>query len=91
MIILDNCEHVVDASASLAASILHACPRLTILATSRRPLQIAGEMLWLVPPLSTPTPVRAAEGQRCDCTIPGKSARRTAELPTDRGQCHACG
>jgi predicted ATPase/class 3 adenylate cyclase len=57
LIILDNCEHLVDASANLAASILHACPRLTILATSRRPLHIAGEMLWAVPPLTTPPPV----------------------------------
>ncbi|HYW88245.1 MAG TPA: helix-turn-helix domain-containing protein [Chloroflexota bacterium] len=57
LIILDNCEHLVDASANLAASILYACPRLTILATSRRPLQVGGEMLWAVPPLTTPSPV----------------------------------
>lgn len=51
---LDNCEHLVDACAALADALLRACPRLTILATSREALGIAGETAWLVPPLSAP-------------------------------------
>jgi len=51
LLILDNCEHLVDACASLAESILRACPRLTVLATSREALGVASETAWLVPPL----------------------------------------
>src|SRR4051812_35286604 len=51
LLILDNCEHLVDACASLAESILRACPRLTVLATSREALGVASETAWLIPPL----------------------------------------
>jgi predicted ATPase/DNA-binding SARP family transcriptional activator len=56
MLILDNCEHVIEASAALAAQVLAACPRMRIVATSREPLRIDGETLWIVQPLPVPPP-----------------------------------
>jgi predicted ATPase/DNA-binding SARP family transcriptional activator len=56
LLVLDNCEHVVQAAARLARRLLSACPMLRILATSREPLGITGETLWPVPPLPLPPP-----------------------------------
>jgi predicted ATPase/DNA-binding NarL/FixJ family response regulator len=54
LIVLDNCEHVLAACAELADGLLRACPSLTVLATSRAPLGIPGEMVWRVPSMSLP-------------------------------------
>ncbi len=54
LLVLDNCEHVIDAAAQLASSILRGCPDVTILATSREPLAVDGEQVWWVPPLPLP-------------------------------------
>jgi predicted ATPase len=54
LLVLDNCEHLVEACAQLADALLRGCPGMTILATSREPLRIAGETAWPVPPLSVP-------------------------------------
>lgn len=54
LVVLDNCEHLVDAVAQFVALLLRGCPRLTVLATSREPLGVDGERAWLVPPLSFP-------------------------------------
>lgn len=54
LLVLDNCEHVVVACATLATQLLSACPQLQILATSREALGVAGEVTWSVPPLSAP-------------------------------------
>ncbi|MFC4536425.1 BTAD domain-containing putative transcriptional regulator [Sphaerisporangium dianthi] len=51
LIILDNCEHLVDAAARLADRVLAECPQVRILATSREPLGITGELHWHVQPL----------------------------------------
>ncbi len=51
LLILDNCEHVIDACARLASELLQACPRLQVLTTSREALNIPGEVTWRVPPL----------------------------------------
>ncbi|HEY0997320.1 MAG TPA: BTAD domain-containing putative transcriptional regulator [Gemmatimonadaceae bacterium] len=51
LLVLDNCEHLVAGCAAIAEVLLRACPSLTILATSREALGIAGETAWLVPPL----------------------------------------
>jgi predicted ATPase/DNA-binding SARP family transcriptional activator len=51
LLVLDNCEHVIDAAADFAADLLARCPRLTILATSREPLSITGETLRPLRPL----------------------------------------
>ncbi|GGP05135.1 winged helix-turn-helix domain-containing protein [Nonomuraea glycinis] len=54
LLVLDNCEHVVEQAAQLAELLLRAAPELRILATSREPLSIDGETLWAVPPLGLP-------------------------------------
>ena len=54
LIILDNCEHIIDSTAKLADALLKSCPQLKILATSREQLGIAGESTLRVPPLSIP-------------------------------------
>jgi predicted ATPase len=56
VLILDNCEHVIEASARLADHLLAECPDLRILTTSREPLGIFGEVLLAVPPLGRPAP-----------------------------------
>ncbi len=56
LIILDNCEHVVHACAELTKQLLQAGPQLKVLASSRDPLQIAGETAYHVPTLSAPGP-----------------------------------
>ena len=54
LLVVDNCEHLVRAAASLVDALLDACPRLRVLATSREPLNVAGEMNWPVSPLGVP-------------------------------------
>src|SRR6266704_3466167 len=54
LLVLDNCEHLVEACARLAEALLRGCPRLRILATSREALGIGGEQAWLVPALALP-------------------------------------
>ena len=55
LLILDNCEHVIESAAAFAHRVLGECQRLRILATSREPLGITGEALWLVEPLALPS------------------------------------
>lgn len=55
LVVLDNCEHLIDAAAALADQLLRACPDLHIVATSREPLGIVGEVIWRVGPLASPT------------------------------------
>ena len=54
LLLLDNCEHVIDAVASLIETLLRRCPRVTILATSREILRVDGECVYRVPPLEVP-------------------------------------
>ncbi|GGX66607.1 AfsR/SARP family transcriptional regulator [Streptomyces fructofermentans] len=58
LLILDNCEHVVDAAARLVEQLLERCPGLTVLATSREPLGVPGELLRPVEPLPQPYALR---------------------------------
>jgi DNA-binding NarL/FixJ family response regulator len=53
LVCLDNCEHVLEGAAEVAAALLLACPKVTVLATSREPLGLPGEAVWQVPPLAT--------------------------------------
>ena len=55
LLVLDNCEHLVDACAEVADTLLRQCAELVILGTSREALGVPGERAWLVPPLSLPT------------------------------------
>lgn len=59
LVVLDNCEHLVDACARFATSLLHACPRVSILATSREALGVEGEARYEVPPLALPAALTA--------------------------------
>ena len=55
LLVLDNCEHLIETVASLASELLSACPHLKILATSRESLRIPGEWLYAVPAFDLPT------------------------------------
>jgi predicted ATPase/DNA-binding winged helix-turn-helix (wHTH) protein len=60
LLVLDNCEHVIEAVASLAETFTRLCPRTTIVATSREVLRIDGESVYRVPPLDVPALGQAA-------------------------------
>ena len=62
LLILDNCEHVLDAAAELAGRITVSCPTVVVLATSREPVGVAGERVWAVPSLDA-----AVEGVELFC------------------------
>jgi predicted ATPase/class 3 adenylate cyclase/Tfp pilus assembly protein PilF len=64
LLLLDNCEHLVTASASLVNTLLRNCPNLRILAASREALNITGETTWRVPSLSLPDPQEIYGGTR---------------------------
>ena len=63
LIVLDNCEHVVDEAAGIAQSLLRALPQLHILATSREALGIEGETMYRVPSLTMPAATRPVSAQ----------------------------
>ncbi len=54
LLILDTCEHIVDAIADLVRDLIAGCPLIRIVATSREPLRVRGETVWRVPPLTLP-------------------------------------
>jgi predicted ATPase len=56
LVLLDNCEHLLAACAEATEALLHGCPSVTVIATSRTPLAVAGETDWRVPSLSLPGP-----------------------------------
>ena len=60
LLVLDNCEHLVSACASICQRLLAAAPELRVVATSREPLRVAAETVWPVPPLELP-PAAATE------------------------------
>ncbi|MGV9776821.1 BTAD domain-containing putative transcriptional regulator [Streptosporangium sp. NPDC003464] len=70
LLVLDNCEHLVEAVAALAGRLLAGCPELRILATSREPLAITGEHLWPVRPLR-PAPAARLFADRASAVRPG--------------------
>ena len=56
LLVLDNCEHVIDVAAQIASAVLRYCPNVSVLATSREGLRIDGEYIAAIPPLSVPRP-----------------------------------
>src|SRR5215211_3055617 len=56
LLVVDNCEHLLEATARLVDILLDSCPHVRILATSREALDVRGEVRWTVPPLSVPEP-----------------------------------
>ena len=83
VLVLDNCEHVVDAAAGLAARLLESCPDLTILATSREPLGVPGELLRPVEPLPEPVALRLLADR-------GAAARPGFTVDADEETAAAC-
>ncbi|MGW0991111.1 BTAD domain-containing putative transcriptional regulator [Streptomyces sp. NPDC002486] len=80
LLILDNCEHVADAAARLAEELLARCPDLTVLATSREPLGVPGELLRPVEPLPEPVALRLLADR-------GAAARPGFRTEEDPGAC----
>jgi predicted ATPase/DNA-binding CsgD family transcriptional regulator len=70
LVCLDNCEHVLDASADLVDALLRSCPEVSVLATSREPLGVAGETVWRVPSMVEAEAVRLF-GERANQVLPG--------------------
>jgi non-specific serine/threonine protein kinase len=64
LLLVDNCEHVVEACASLVETLLRSCPSLRVLSTSREALGITGEAVWRVPPLAVPDSRRDLSADR---------------------------
>jgi predicted ATPase/class 3 adenylate cyclase/DNA-binding CsgD family transcriptional regulator len=64
LLVLDNCEHLLDASSKLVDRLLRECPALTVLATSRSPLEVPGETSWQVPAMELPPTDIAAADER---------------------------
>lgn len=83
LIVLDNCEHLIEACANLVDGLLRTCPNVRVIATSREPLRISGERTFWVPPLSLPDSGSAEPGdearfdaislfvQRAEAVVPG--------------------
>src|SRR5688572_7170668 len=76
LLILDNCEHMVDGCAELAEALLRACPRVAILATSREALGVASETAWLVPPLASAEAIQLFV-DRAQTTLPSFAVTQT--------------
>ncbi|MFE7646494.1 AfsR/SARP family transcriptional regulator [Streptomyces phaeoluteigriseus] len=80
LIVLDNCEHVVEGAARLVEELLKRCPELTVLATSREPLGVPGELLRPVEPLPEPAALRLLAER-------GAAARPGFRVDDDPGAC----
>ncbi len=85
LVVLDNCEHLLDACAALIVALLDACPAVAVLATSREPLAVAGEQTWRVPPLALDDEAielftDRARKARADFTITPADAAEVTEI-----------
>lgn len=84
LLVMDNCEHLVDAAAGLVEDLLGRCPRLRVLATSREPLRIPGEALHPVPSLAVAAAVRLfadrAAAVRPDLPVAGPEHSTVVEI-----------
>lgn len=62
LLVLDNCEHLVEAVAAWVEPLLRAAPQMRVLATGREPIGLSGEVMWSVPPLELPSPSETDPG-----------------------------
>src|SRR6516164_2675828 len=83
LLVLDNCEHVIDAAATLAETLIRLCPRATILATSREVFRIGGEYAYRVAPLEVPTGEQVYADQLLGHSAPALFVARAKELGAD--------
>jgi predicted ATPase/DNA-binding SARP family transcriptional activator len=79
LLLLDNCEHLIETCAAVAATLLRHCPALRVLTTSREPLRVDGEAVWPVPPLNLPDP-------RHESSLAGLRQAEALELFTERAR-----
>ncbi|MEV0723732.1 BTAD domain-containing putative transcriptional regulator [Micromonospora purpureochromogenes] len=79
LLVLDNCEHVIEPVAALVARLLRDAPGVTVLATSREPLGLTGELLWEVPPLAVPEHDRDLDAVRRSAAARLFAARAAAQ------------
>ena len=77
LLLLDTCEHVLDACAELVQQLLASCPSVRLIATSREPLRVRGETAWRVPPLELP-------GQAGELSDQGKAEHAAIRLFSER-------
>ena len=102
LLVLDNCEHLIDACASLCQRLLASSPGLQVVATSREPLRVAAEAVWQVPPLGLPPAARARTttslrgydairlfAERATAAAPGFAAQGQATSAASRRICRA--
>jgi predicted ATPase/class 3 adenylate cyclase len=80
LVLLDNCEHLIDACAKLADALLRGCPNIVLLATSREPLGVDGEHVYRVPSMVTP-----AEGDDVDAIRSAEAVRLFADRAGQQG------
>jgi predicted ATPase/DNA-binding winged helix-turn-helix (wHTH) protein len=83
LLVLDNCEHVIDAAATLTETLVRLCPRATILTTSREVFRIAGEYAYRVPPLEVPAREQVNADQILGHSAPELFIARAKELGSD--------
>jgi predicted ATPase len=74
MIVLDNCEHLVETCARVVDRLLRECPGVRVLATSREALGVPGERAWLVPPLGVPEEGGGPSGRGVGAAVPRAGA-----------------
>ena len=83
LLVLDNCEHVIDAAASLSETLLRVCPHATLLATSREVLRIEGEFVYHVAPLEVPSQHETASRDVLEHSAVQLFIARTRSLKAD--------
>ena len=83
LLLLDNCEHVIDAAASLAEMLVRQCPHVTILATSREVFRIQGESVYRVLPLEVPASNQLEADQILGHSAPALFIARATQLGSD--------
>ncbi len=79
LLTLDSCDHLLDVTAALVHALLRACPRLQVLATSREPLGVIGEVTWRVPSLTLPAIDERASRESLGALLRSEAARLFVE------------
>ena len=85
LLVVDNCEHLLEATAGLVDILLDSCAHLRILATSREALGVTGEVRWIVPPLSVPEP-QGRPSSEDSSSFEGLEAYESLRLFIERAQ-----
>jgi predicted ATPase/DNA-binding SARP family transcriptional activator/DNA-binding CsgD family transcriptional regulator len=90
LVVLDNCEHLIEEAAQLADVLLSSCPHLRIVATSREALGVKGEFVWRIEPLSVPDAPRASDRGANGASSAGELERYDAvRLFVERARRHS--